>query len=366
MRSLVKGRTARSAGRLLPGIILATLAAAGTALAGGEGTGIAGARAAGGGEDGGAVLHPLPLARLLSPASEAPGFGDPYFDRFVQEAVPVLSASNTEGTIEASAGAPGGRKIFLQSFWGNLAAAPGTAKPQKWGGFLESTRGAALPEQVIRFEVGDGILPKPEANVLQWRSSTFGYSDGLLAQVDFPAPPPGSPKLPDFVTFHDPHLTRVWAAVAAGTVNLLRSVDTTGNRISIAGLAPLPGKPAGFSSGAWNQGPDVTQPGGVFAGKWTDPKGMLLGQLQGQWIPDPQNPPGGQILGKVIRTDGTVHALLNGTYVPAPAPAPGGKMRGFWIDPQSGLPMAVLRGNYEASLGTQGGFYQFAWLDPGF
>ncbi len=295
----------------------------------------------------------------VSAAAEAPGFGDPYFNRYLAEDEPVDDALDRDPRMNPLQSRPGASVLYLRIIWGNLRRGPeadddaGAAGPVlDWSGGARVTDGLLLPKQVIAFEPNDRMVRPVRAaaegggidrQVVEWISHTGGGWDGVLLKVVVPpaadtafaadrARTPGDGLTPDdqFI-FATAPLTVRFPLAAAARMDTTFMVDTV-HGVSITGfdrgdLDDL--CPRGAVLGTWVRVPGDSLDGGYFRARWTGPVGGIRGHMRGRWgvLEDGTQ----AFVGKVIGPDGAYLGHVRGTWAADDADPSHGTYRGVWV-----------------------------------
>lgn len=260
--------------------------------------------------------------------------------------------------------APEVARTYVRILWGNLDGArpelrtlpEDTPAWTVWDGSLSVTEGAIALRKTILFERPyDHLLPRVGFQALSWHSTTLPHVDGILVCVL--SRPDAEGNLPGEITFETGPATRTFAIADLADLEETVRVDDQGNGVSFVGLSGRPGLcPRGFLGGLWKANDDgdggvfrgrVTHDHGrlrgyvmgrygttrdgdrVFAGKFIDEEGRILGLLQGTWEPSAEEDGTGVFRGRWAGRDGETAGLLRGRYLTRPD-RPGGVFQGYW------------------------------------
>jgi hypothetical protein len=300
-------------------------------------------------------------------APELPGFGESYFNRYLQGGEPVVDALNADPRMGPLERRPGASVQYVRVMWGNLRRGPEAADDTTrgpvfdWSGKAAVSDGLLLPLRVLRFERGDFLVrpPKPEpgqpANrqVVEWVSKTAGAWDGVLLKIV--VPPAGDSTFAayrlsvsgdgltgdDLFTFDTDLLDVSFPLEAIADLDTVIMIDEE-NGVSFTGFAreDMDLCPRGALVGAWVKVEGDSLSGGFFRAKWEGPLGDVRGHLRGRWgvLGDGTR----AFVGKIIDDRGRYAGFVRGTWEPDPVDAGRGTFRGHWLHRSGEAPPRTL------------------------
>jgi hypothetical protein len=305
----------------------------------------------------------------LAYTDEPEAFGDDsLLAEAVEEDVAAADEADDEEVIRRSdpelRDAPEVTRTYLRILWGNLDGlrAPEITAPDDspawtvWDGSLSVTEGAIAIKKTILFERPyDHLMPRVSRQAVAWHSLTLPHVDGILVCVMSRPGEDGS--VPGEITFETGPLTKTFTIAELGELDETVAVDDLGNGVSFVGFTERPDAcPRGFLGGLWKANEDgsggvfrgrVTNRHGllrgylmgryginedgerVFAGKFINRRGQILGLLQGVWEPSGEGDGMGSFLGRWAGRGGEHKGMLKGRYMTHPE-RPGGMFHGFW------------------------------------
>ncbi len=300
-------------------------------------------------------------------AAELPGFGESYFNRYLQGGEPVVDALNADPRMDLLERRPGTSVQYLRAVWGSLRRGPEAADDTTrgpvfdWSGKAVVSDGLLLPLQVLRFERGDYLVrpPKPEpgrpANrqVVEWVSKTAGAWDGVLLKIV--VPPAGDSTFAgyrlenhgdgltadDLFTFDTELLDASFPLRSIADLDTVIMIDEE-NGVSFTGFSreDVDLCPRGALVGAWVKVEDDSLNGGFFRAKWESPLGDVRGHLRGRWgvLGDGTR----AFVGKMIDGRGNYAGFVRGTWELDAADPGRGTFRGRWLRREGEGPARVL------------------------
>ncbi|MBI5478321.1 MAG: hypothetical protein HY906_05660 [Deltaproteobacteria bacterium] len=243
---------------------------------------------------------------------------------------------------------------YLLLAWGKLKrdSIDGTldvANPQDFSGTLSVTAGGMVVVRKVRMEAvqGDGVLPRTDRKLLEWKSTIYGGVDGLLVKIAAPADAT--------VT-----LTAAGQTIAKTVAELDLTygiVDIPGTDDALAWAAAkvekAGGCPHGYMVGRWNKRLAI---GGVFRGRWVSADGELRGHMRGLF--GARDNGDHVFFGKWIGGGGEFHGLLAGRYGD-------GALHGHWLDRELQLKGRVKGIYFEPPIlePRKVGFYLGTWQE---
>ncbi len=246
---------------------------------------------------------------------------------------------------------PGAVRARIILAWGQL---PPDVEPEAyardWSGRLSLNRGAVIVRRTIGFEEAtDRVLARTERTVIDFRSVTRPFADGLVLDVVDDDPGNAAP------------LTLRYERTAGGAhdfvvADLLREpdraiVDDEGNRMVAVALRDRDACDHGFARGRWRALRDHV---GGMIGEVVDADGQVIGHLRGHWG---ARRDGAQVFfGKYINRAGEFRGLFGGHYRD-------GRLVGRWLT--RGGDHGRLDGRYEETApGPRvGGHFAMRWAE---
>jgi hypothetical protein len=198
---------------------------------------------------------------------------------------------------------------FLALAWGHVRAATDETldKPaaKDFSGSLSISQGAVVVVRKLRMEPvqGDGVLPRTDVKLVEWKSTIYNGVDGLLLKLLGPEEATVTLKLAGQT------VTKTLADLdlAQGGVEIPGTED--GLVWAAAAVNKGQGCAHGYLFGRWHR---RVPRGGVFRGKWVGADGALHGHLRG--IFGTRKNGDNVLFGKWISSDGAFKGLLAGTY----------------------------------------------------
>lgn len=292
----------------------------------------------------------------LTTEDEAPEFGEPaVFGSLGASAADLVvddPVVNDPTFVTEEQNAP--RIHYLVLAWGKLKRdgldLSDIRDPQDFSGTLSITDGALAVARKVRMETvqGDGVLPRTDPKLVEWRSTVYGGVDGLLVKIV-------SSAADATVT-----LTAAGQTVARTVSELdltygIIDVPDTDDALAWAAAAvdKSGGCPHGYMVGRWNKKIAI---GGIFRGRWITADGELRGHMRGLFG---QRRDGDHVFfGKWIGGGGEFHGLVAGRY-------DAGKLQGHWLDAELRLAGRVKGLYFEPPALEPGslGFYLGTWQE---
>ncbi len=300
-------------------------------------------------------------------SAEQPGFGESYFDRYLQGGEPVVDALNADPRMNPLERRPGTSVQYLRVTWGNLRRGPEAVDDTTrgpvldWSGKAVVSDGLLLPLQVLRFERGDFLVrpTKPEpgqpANrqVVEWVSKTAGAWDGVLLKIV--VPPAGDSTFAayrlnvngDGLTVDDLFTFDTELLDVSFPLNGIADLDTVilldeENGVSFTGFSREDVElcPRGALVGAWVKVDTDSANGGFFRAVWEGPLGDVRGHLRGRWgvLEDGTQ----AFVGKIIDRKGGYAGFVRGTWEADAADPTQGTFHGIWKRRAGDGPPAVV------------------------
>jgi len=245
-------------------------------------------------------------------------------------------------------------KFRLVVLWGQFPFNPSVEKATNWLGIVAPLAGKVYLNKTVRFEgkKQDKVKKCYDHKCLLINTHTLPHHDGVAMTIVTPADPvPADFKV---VVKFPGKFQRVLKAKDLMHRAEVTTVDNLGNKVVI--LAHRVGPcPKGFLKGVWKR---LNKKGGIYAGKWRNAKGTVVGKLAGIWG---KRKNGKRVLfGLYTDKAGKFQGLIKGTYKPAPLLAAGEKEGGFfkahWVD-KNGKFKGKLRGRY--GIADEGGKGRF-------
>jgi hypothetical protein len=210
---------------------------------------------------------------------------------------------------------------YLFLAWGKLKrdSVDGTVDvtaPQDFSGTLSVTEGGMIVVRKLRMEnlQGDGVQPRTDPKLIEWKSTIYGGVDGILVKIAAPATAT--------VT-----LTAAGQTIAKTVAELdltygIVDVPDTDDALAWAAakVEKAGGCQHGYMVGRWNKRIAI---GGLFRGRWVTADGELRGHMRGLF--GARHDGDHVFFGKWIGGGGEFHGLLAGRYGE-------GTLQGHWLD----------------------------------
>lgn len=247
----------------------------------------------------------------LSTTDEAPQFGEngAFSEQGAAEADPAATDALATDPAVAPAEQAAKKIHFLALAWGHLRAATDEAldKPaaKDFSGSLSISQGAVVVVRKLRMEPvqGDGVLPRTDVKLVEWKSTIYNGVDGLLFKLLGPEEATVTLKLAGQT------VTKTLAELdlTQGGVEIPGTED--GLVYAAAAVNKGQGCEHGYMIGRWHR---LAPRGGVFRGKWVTADGTLRGHLRGLF--GTRKSGEDVFFGKWISNDGAFKGLLAGSY----------------------------------------------------
>jgi hypothetical protein len=310
-----------------------------------------------------------PLGGYTS-SDEMAGFGEAYLLGEEGEAI-VADPLADDPTVIAALDDPATDIYAVRVLWGHIRRhADVSAEPVDWtGGASIDDPGMLLIRRTVSFEARQGdhvVFPRPDAQSIEWVSTTYGGADGIHIVVINPADTPNSfrlamPLLPD------------WSVdvSALDGLNEVVSVDDQGHEVRIAArkivLDPICRE--GFLSGAWRplgdsadifEGP-IPEEGAItgrILGHWAHHMGPFAGYLRGFYGVDAEDHL--VFFAKMTDRRGQFAGFLRGIWDTDPGTDTSGEFVGQWLDRGQEM-IGAVRGTWDATPGEDNGFFIGEW-----
>ncbi len=300
----------------------------------------------------------------FSPADEQPYFGDTSLVTKLsgdQEFEDSVSDSASVDSLAADSG------VVIYAFrivWGRLAFDSTVTAVTDWSGSLEVSHGVEIVRRTINFEPPqDYILPRTDRKVIGWVSKTWGYHDGILANVYLNS----LDKVNASIAFKTAPFTISYNFADIDNLDTVYYLSDS-NAVAIRAFKyEYHGCPKGFLSGEWGTNDSGN---GVFRGSWMTHNGIILGYVKGIWgVPDSNGNPQNLFYGKYIDITGRFQGLIKGHYFPHPniyandmaRRHAGGWFEGHFYD-ANGVVKGEIEGRYKARPHDEGmGFFHGRW-----
>ena len=263
--------------------------------------------------------------------AESPAFADPAVQA-VEGFVPDFG--DTQDMTTQAAQIQGAQRYRVAVVWGHLPPAhdadPSDIAPSiiDWTGSLSVDNGAIGLKRTMRFDWGDRVLPRPNAQEVDFVSHTLPHVDGLYMSVVL------APNASPMLHFKTKSMTTdidlgSLANQAGGVVRL----EDGRNGMFFIGY-PEDGCPRGLLFGRWRK---VAPSAGGFRGVVVGNDGEGIGHIRGLWGHAPRKN-ANVFFGKYISRDGDTRGLFGGEYAD-------GKFGGVWgtVDPHN---VGILEGYY--------------------
>lgn len=253
-------------------------------------------------------------------ADEAPEFGAPelYSAAAIEGGAAVSDPMDGDAEVARLRGPAGLHRARVAIVWGQLPPDRTTPAARDWTGRISINRGALVVRRTIGFEEAtDLVAPRETREVVQFRSTTRPFADGLVLEVLTDATDPSQVTLT--YTSQDGTIDATLTLASLLTGPQTREVDALGNRVIVTALRDGDACDRGFLRGRWQ----ALRPGlGRLVGLVSDADGAPIGHLRGIWG---QRPDGARLFfSKYIDDAGRFRGLLAGTYAD-------GDFHGRWI-----------------------------------
>ena len=318
-------------------------------------------------------------------ANESPGFGDAYFDKYLQDEESAADPLENDPRFRRLENDNGASVFFVRLTWGNQSGAPeegsrdSTETWLDWSGCASVSDGIVIPRRVLKFERGDHLL-RPDSTTgrqkVCWKSKTGPAWDGVILQIVVPAA--GDNTLTDArrgtkgdgltdddtFTFSAPEipLELTFKLSELADLDEVILIDDV-NGVSIAGFTrdDLGDRcPQGPMVGHWVRAENDERNGGFFRAKWANALGNLVGHVRGRWGVTEE---GEQVfVGKIIGRGGNYLGHVRGTWESTGDGE--GTMAGRWIVfGQGGEPRAAggVRGEWRTGDREGAGLLRGKW-----
>ncbi|MCA9727205.1 MAG: hypothetical protein KC729_05935, partial [Candidatus Eisenbacteria bacterium] len=245
-------------------------------------------------------------------SDEAPAFGDAALQSYGETDVRYDDPMAQDPGVLRMQNDVRANMYALTILWGDLGTSIGsqddnTGNVIDWSGSLAVSEGAVVLLRTLDFEDDDHpVVPRIDAEVLEWVSTTAGDYDGMRVLVyDDPTVDTGNA-----ITFQTGLYARTFTMAELEDLDLL--VDANGGQIRfLSTQVDLAAPVRGFLNGRWSWG--AGQPYGQFSGIWVGAHGRPAGWVRGHYG---QNDQGKQLFfGKYIDIAGNFQGLIHGEVV---------------------------------------------------
>jgi len=232
--------------------------------------------------------------------------------------------------------------------WGRMPPDPNATDGRDWSGELRLSRGGMLIRRRIGFEQAtDRVLPRTRPDVIEVRSVTRPFADGLALRVFDPTPGDVEPirltyRSTDGTRTYDIELRRL----ADGPV-VIDAGD--GNRMVAAGRRRNDACNHGTMRGRWHA---LSPHAGVYLGIVANAAGAPIGHVRG--IYGERRNGESVVFGKFIDRDGRFTGVLDGHYAD-------GAFQARWIDRAGDH--GQLHGVYFEGPSLRGGGFLARWAE---
>jgi hypothetical protein len=285
----------------------------------------------------------------MTTAPESPEFADPAVQSLENFVPDFGDTQDMTQSVEVQ----GARRFRVAVIWGHLPPAHDADNTDvapsiiDWTGSVSVDSGAIGLKRTLRFDIGDKVLARPNAQEVDFVSHTLPHVDGLYMSVVIPAnaSPTMHFKTKSLTTDIDLGLLTQQAGAAV-------RLDDGRNGMFFIGY-PEDGCPRGLLFGRWRK---VRPALGEFRGVVVGDEGDGIGHIRGIWGHAPKAN-ANVFFGKYIDRQGEFRGLLGGIYGD-------GKFGGVWgtVDPNA---KGVLEGYYSDGYerGDGRGVYLGRWAE---
>lgn len=280
-------------------------------------------------------------------ADEAPEFG--LEETYAQAAIETASDVSDPMAPEVDAmDLPGAEAHDFALVWGRLPLDPAATDIVDWSGTLELSRGGMAIRRRLGFEQAtDRVLPRTRRDLIEIRSITRPFADGLVLRVFDDRPGDAEPI----------RLTYRSADGSREEVIELRDLrdgpvvrdEGDGNRLIAVGRRRNDSCAHGVMRGRWHA---MTPNAGVYLGVVANAAGIPVGHVRGIYGHRRSGEP--VLFGKFIDRDGRFTGVINGTYAD-------GTFEARWLDRQGDH--GVLHGVFFEGASLRGGAYAARWAE---
>ncbi|MBA2539960.1 MAG: hypothetical protein H0V17_10025 [Deltaproteobacteria bacterium] len=234
--------------------------------------------------------------------------------------------------------------------WGRLPPDPTATDGRDWSGTLELSRGGMLIRRRIGFELAtDRTLPRTRRDLIEFRSVTRPFADGLVLRIVDDRPGDAEPIR---LTYRSIDGTRVHTIdlrdLATGPI--VRD-DGDGNRMVAAGRRRNDSCAHGTMRGRWHA---LAPNAGVYLGVVANAAGEPIGHVRG--IFGERRNGNSVMFGKFIDRDGRFTGVIQGNYDAATD-----SFEARWLDRQGDH--GVLKGLFFEGATLRAGGYVARWAE---
>lgn len=274
---------------------------------------------------------------------------------FESEDEEVVDGISEDAAVQASLDSNSIDIYYVRITWGMLDWDSTATVVTDWSGSASVNKGTLAVLKKIRFErrQGDQVLPRSNRKDVEFNSYTLYHFDGLnFAIIDNDTSQSG---VNGEFTIKLGSYSNTFTFAELDSMNLIETVDNTGNQVSIISrkkeVVPFAG---GFLEGRWDQ---ETDNGGRFWGRWIHSNGLYAGYLKGIWG---INRRGAQVFyGKYLTGDGGFKGLLAGTWGITNEIEGKGWFQGAWMNANFNQ-IGTLHGSFKTRNNNKG-FFRGRW-----
>ncbi|MEO8704556.1 MAG: hypothetical protein ABI867_31165, partial [Kofleriaceae bacterium] len=232
--------------------------------------------------------------------------------------------------------------------WGRMPADPDATGGRDWSGRIQLSRGAMVVRRRIAFEQStDRVLPRTQRDLIEFKSVTRPFADGLVLRVFDPTPADPNPLT---LTYTSDDGTQTYALELRRLAQGPIVVDAgDGNRVIATGRRRADFCNHGTMRGRWHA---LAPNFGGYLGIVSNAAGEPVGHVRGIYG---QRRGGEQVVfGKFIDRDGQFSGLISGQYTD-------GRFEARWID--RGGDHGVLHGAFFEGASLRAGVFAARWQE---
>jgi hypothetical protein len=278
---------------------------------------------------------------------EAPEFG--LSAQYAEAAIEADASVSDEMTTELAAMDVAGAEAHdLALVWGQLPLDPSATAVVDWSGTIELSRGGMAIRRRIGFELAtDRVLPRTRRDLIEIRSRTRPFADGLVLRIFDDRPADAEPIR---LTYRSTDGTREEVI----ELRELRDGPVVrdqgdGNRLIAAGRRRNDHCAHGVMRGRWHA---MAPNAGVYLGVVANAAGEPIGHVRGIYGERRDGSP--VLFGKFIDRAGRFTGVINGEYHD-------GRFHARWVDRQGDH--GQLHGLFFEGASLRGGAYVARWAE---
>ena len=253
-------------------------------------------------------------------ADEAAQFGEDqlFADAAIEADATVVDEMTADPAI-AAMNRPDVAAHDLAVVWGRLPPDPTATEARDWTGELRLSRGGMLVRRRIGFEEQtDRVLPRTRPDLIEIRSITRPFADGLVLRVFDPNP---ADPTPITLTYTSADASSTYSLELRQLADGPIVIDAGGgNKIVAAGRHRNDACNHGTMRGRWHK---LAPHAGAYLGVVANAAGEPIGHVRG--IFGERRNGDSVMFGKFIARDGKFTGVINGTFAD-------GKFSARWLD----------------------------------